>query len=266
MTGETWLPDWNAKLYAANTAHHRAFDEWFLDATPLADDLSLVDLGCGSGDFTRVLADRVPRGEVVGVDPHPGFIEEARRRAATNQRFAIGTGQGLVAALDGVQFDGVVSRAALQWVPCAEQSRVASQVFSSLRPGGFFRLDMSGAGNIASVVELLNSISANFGGPTSPWCFPDPGWYLEILETAGFDLTRGHIRTVPQRRPFTAESLWGWFESQVFGAYEIGIQESDHADFRTRLRDRLTELRRHDDSFDQTFVRLDVLAWVPESP
>lgn len=265
MTEDTWLPDWDAELYAANTAHHRAFDEWFLDATPLRDDMSLVDLGCGSGDFTRVLADRVPRGEVVGVDPHPGFIDEARRRAAPNQRFAVGTGQDLVATLGGAGFDGVVSRAALQWVPWAEQERVAAQVFASIRPGGFFRLDMSGAGNIAAVVSLLDAISAELGGPTSPWCFPDPGWYLEILERAGFDTTRGHVRTVPQRRPFTQESLWGWFESQVFQAYEVDIAPGDHSEFRAKLADRLGELRRHDGSFDQTFVRLDVLAWVPDN-
>lgn len=260
MTDETSLPEWDAGLYAENTGHHRAFDEWFLVTTPLRDDLSLVDLGCGAGDFTRVLADRVPNGAVVGVDPQPGFIEEGRRRAGPNQRFAVGTGQELVAALEGQRFDGVVSRAALQWAPAVDQLRIARQIHLSLVPGGFFRLDMSGAGNITAVVTLLDDISARLGGPRTPWCFADPGWYLEILEQAGFDVSSGFVRSVAQRRLFTESTLWGWFESQVLNAYEVDLDPNLHAEFRHALRERFGELKRHDGTFDQTFVRLDVLA------
>lgn len=261
MTDGTWLPNWDAGLYAANTGHHRAFDDWFLDSTPIRTDLRIVDLGCGAGDFTRVLADRVPAGEVVGVDPQPGFIAEAKSRAADNQRFVVGTGQRLTEALDGERFDGVVSRAALQWVPGADQLEVARQVRDSLVPGGFFRLDMSGAGNIPHVLHLLDSVSADLGGPTAPWCFADAGWYMEILEQAGFDLTDGWVRTVAQRRPFTRDTLWGWLDSQVFTAYEIDLPPDRHHPFRDEVRDRIDELARHDGTFDQTFVRLDVLAW-----
>lgn len=265
MSGSPWLPDWDAGLYAANTGHHRAFDEWFLGSTPLRDGLRLVDLGCGSGDFTRVLADQIPSGEVVGVDPQPGFVAEAHRRAGANQRFVVGTGQELVAALGGERFDGIVSRAALQWAPCSDQARIASQIHASIVPEGFFRLEMSAAGNITPVVELLDSISTELGGPSSPWCFPDPGWYLEVLERAGFDTARGHVRSVAQRRRFTEETLWGWFESQVFQAYELDLTPASRDGFRADVRSRMGELRRHDGSLDQTFVRLDVLAWVSES-
>jgi trans-aconitate 2-methyltransferase len=263
LTEGTWLPEWDAGLYAANTAHHRVFDEGFLADTPLRPDLRIVDLGCGAGDFTRLLADRVPDGEVVGVDPHQGFLDEAARRSRPNQRFVPGTGQDLVAALSGERFDGIVSRAALQWVPCPEQAIVAAQVRSSLVPGGFFRLDMSGAGNIRHVVSLLDGAAEEFAGPTSPWCFPDPGWYMELLEAAGFDLGDGRVRSVAQRRSFDEGSLWRWLESQVFIAYEVEMEPDSRARFRASVRSRLDELRRHDGTFDQTFVRLDVLARAP---
>lgn len=263
MTGDVWLPEWDAELYASNTGHHRAYDDWFLTATPLQKHLRLVDLGCGSGDFTRKLADQVPKGEVVGVDPSAAFVEEARRRAAPNQRFVVGTGQNLVAALDGEKFDGVVSRAALQWVPREDQRLVVDQVFAALRPGGFFRLDMGGAGNIGTAVEVLDSLSAQFDGPSAPWCFPDAGWYLELLESAGFDLGNGHARTVGQRRPFTEEALRGWLDSQVLQAYETGIDPQHHAEFRAQAHQEIGRFRRHDGTYDQTYVRLDALAWVP---
>jgi trans-aconitate methyltransferase len=263
MSDDVWLPQWDAALYARNTGHHRAFDDWFLAATPLAPNHRIVDLGCGSGDFTRVLADRVPDGEVVGVDPHTRFVEEAAGRAGPNQRFVVGSGQRLVTALGGETFDGVVSRAALQWAPCGDHALITQQVRATLRPGGYYRLEMGGSGNIERVVGLLDELSRPLGGPTSPWCFPNPGWYLELLEAAGFELAEGHVRAVAQRRPFDAESLWTWFESQVFQAYEIGMDPSLHSTFRDRLRDRLGDLARPDGTFDLTYVRLDVLAWAP---
>ncbi len=39
-------------LYAANTAHHRAHDADVLADVPLAPGTDVLDLGCGSGDFT----------------------------------------------------------------------------------------------------------------------------------------------------------------------------------------------------------------------
>lgn len=256
-------PDWDAAYYAANTAHHRAFDEWFLAEMPLRDDLRLVDLGCGSGDFTRSLARLVPRGEVVGVDPQAEFVRLAGESAGPNQRFVVGRAQDLAAALGGERFDGVVSRAALQWAPCVDQPGIAAQVRASIVPGGFYRLEMGGAENIARVVSLLDDVSARLGGPPSPWCFPGAGHTMQLLEDAGFDLARGHVRTVAQRRPFTRRTLTSWLTSQVFLAYDPGLDTGRRQRLRQDAMDRLDELRHSDGSFDQIFVRLDVLAHVP---
>lgn len=263
MSDDVWLPEWDAEQYAANTEHHRVFDDTFLADAPLRPDLRLVDLGCGSGDFTRVLADRVPEGMVIGVDPHPGFLVEAEKRAAPNQRFALGTAQGLVEALGGDLFDGVVSRAALQWAPRVDHPRIVEEIRRSLVPGGFFRLDMSGVGNIRRVVTLLDDVSSGLGGPREPWCFAEPDWYLELLEQAGFEV--GFVRAVAQRRAFDRDSLWAWLDSQVFQAYEIDMDPETRPLLRARTRDRLDELRRADGTHDQTFVRLDVLAFAPKA-
>jgi len=253
-------PAWDPRLYAENTAHHRRYDDWFLDSTPIQPGQRILDLGCGSGDFTRTLADLVGDGEVVGIDPHPGFVEEASLRAGPNQRFAVGSAQNLSTVAGRGRFDGVVSRAALQWAPCADQPEIARQVSMVLKPGGWFRLEMSGAGNIRRVVALLDDVSSSMGGPSAPWCFADTDWYLEVLERAGFDVDEGHVRSVAQRRPFSSESLRGWLESQTVIAYESSMTPSARDEFRRRVFSRLDELRRQDGTYDQTFVRLDVLA------
>lgn len=257
-------PAWDARAYASNTAHHRRFDDWFLEGTPLRPGLDIIDLGCGSGDFTRHLADLVSPGTVLGVDPSAELIALARQVAASNQDFVIGTVQQLGELAGSGRFDAVVSRAALHWVPCRDHDRAARNLWTVLRPGGWARIEMGGRGNVEGVVRLANRISAAMGGPTDPWCFPDPAAVQERFEGAGFDFEGGWVRSTPQRRSFGRKELAGWLVSQVMNAYQAGLPSPRHPEFRDRLLESIDQLRGEDGSYDQTFVRIDALAWRPD--
>jgi len=95
---------WDGRSYAEASAHHGARDEWFLARHRPAVDARVVDLGCGSGEFTARLAELVPRGSVVGVDPDPSMVEAARRHRAPNLTFVDAPAQVLdqVVAPDSV--------------------------------------------------------------------------------------------------------------------------------------------------------------------
>jgi ubiquinone/menaquinone biosynthesis C-methylase UbiE len=260
------IPPWDGALYAANTGHHRALDGWFLSTLPPVAGLEILDLGCGSGDFTRTLADLAGEaGFVVGLDAQPSMVDEALSRAAANQSFVVGTAQDLDRLLpDGEVFDAVHSRSVLHWVPGADHPGVLASTARLLRPGGWARLEFGGAGNIPRMRPLLDDVSASLGGPTSPWWFTDASTYLELAEVAGLTpAADGWVRTVAQRRAFDRESLEGWLHSQCFQAYEVAMPESAHAEFEATVLERLDEARRPDGSFDQTFVRLDALLFKP---
>jgi hypothetical protein len=137
---------------------------------------------------------------------------------------------------------------------------VLADVHRLLRPGGWFRAEFGGAGNIPAGLRLLDEVSAALDGPRCPWFFADAGWYLESVERAGFDVADGFVRKTAQRRQFTRDSLLGWFRSQCVQAYEAGLPAAAHAAFRNEVEARFAELARWDGSFDQTFVRLEVLA------
>lgn len=231
-----WVPTWDGEAYAANTAH---------------------------------LAELVgPTGEVVGVDAQPSMLDEAQRRARANQTFVLASVQALDDALPADQdasFDLVISRAVLHWVPEADQPGVYRSAARLVRPGGHVRVECGGVGNVASTVALLDDVAADFGGPSSPWTFPDPAVALDWVEQAGFDATAEgcFVRCNGQRRSFDETSLLGWLHSQVLNAYEAGISPADHAAFRAAVDARVGELRRWDGTFDQTWVRLDLLGRRP---
>ncbi len=53
---------------------------WLTAWLDLADDANMLEVGCGPGAVLGVLAEAVPRGRVVGVDPSPVMLRQTRRR------------------------------------------------------------------------------------------------------------------------------------------------------------------------------------------
>ena len=76
----------------------------------------VVDLGCGPGNHTAVLAARWPDAAVLGIDSSPEMIDAARaaQPAPPNLRFVVGD---IAEWTPDADTDVVVSNAALQWVP-----------------------------------------------------------------------------------------------------------------------------------------------------
>ena len=64
--------DWNGQ------ASHELRHQQFLRLLEGAPDASVLDLGCGYGDFLRCLRERGHRGTFIGYDVAPGMIETAR--------------------------------------------------------------------------------------------------------------------------------------------------------------------------------------------
>jgi SAM-dependent methyltransferase len=56
----------------------RAILHDYLSAIPLSARAAALEIGCGTGAVTRVLAQRAGVKEVVGIDPSPIFIDQAR--------------------------------------------------------------------------------------------------------------------------------------------------------------------------------------------
>ena len=262
--GPLWCPSWDGASYAANTGHHRVHDADFLASCPLRPADRVLDVGCGAGDFTRAIADLVPHGLVLGADPQASMLDQAAGRAGRNQRFVLATVQGLETALAGEDpFDVAVSRAVFHWVPAADTPDAYRQVRDHLLPGGWFRLECGGAGNIPASLALMDDESRRVGGPTCPWHFASASWALDHLERAGFDVRAGFVRLVAQRRTFDRAALLGWLHSQVLLAYTASMTASDAAAFTAGVEGRVDELRRWDGSYDQTWVRLDALVQRP---
>ena len=71
-------PDWNAKAYQQfSRLRQRPVNE-LLDRVDLHHPKRMVDLGCGTGIATRLLAERWPQAHLLGIDSSAQMLDEAR--------------------------------------------------------------------------------------------------------------------------------------------------------------------------------------------
>ncbi|MDH5299391.1 MAG: alpha/beta fold hydrolase, partial [Desulfobulbaceae bacterium] len=84
-----------------------------LPAAPVA---TILEIGCGSGSYTAMLADRFPHAEILALDFSPGMVEAARQRfhGTERLRFLCLDAEEFLAETDQ-RFDLVTSNATLQW-------------------------------------------------------------------------------------------------------------------------------------------------------
>lgn len=263
MSEEQFSSEWSGDDYSAQADHHRVFDDWFLDRLrPEADDV-VIDLGCGSGEFTARLAEMAASGRAIGVEPDPSMLATAKRHVAGNLEFRSGSAEHLDRVVDESSADIVISRAMLHWLPLVSYPSVFRAVHTVLRPGGWFHSESAGAGNVPRVVELLEDLAERFDLPPPP-PFPEAGTVFEMLEEAGFELPDDAVKTVAQRREFSRDELIGFIRSQATVAL---TREADDATGEAVVEAAVASaerLRRHDETYDQTFVRLELLARKPE--
>jgi trans-aconitate methyltransferase len=66
----------------ATDPQQRGMREAYLSEITLPENAHVLDVGCGTGALTRVLAERPNVAEVVGVDPSPTLLEKAREPRA----------------------------------------------------------------------------------------------------------------------------------------------------------------------------------------
>jgi trans-aconitate 2-methyltransferase len=147
---------------------------------------TVADLGCGSGELTRSLAERWPEALVRGIDSSPEMIAQAPHDGAVE--FSVGTAEQFSA--DGL--DVLVSNAALQWVPTHRQLLV--RWAGELRRDGWLAFQVPanfGAPSHVLMRELADSptwrdrLGGVLRGVESTAA---PEEYLKLLADAGLDV------------------------------------------------------------------------------
>jgi SAM-dependent methyltransferase len=122
-----------ARCLAPVTAH-------FLRDAGIAAGMRVLDIGCGMGDVTMLVAQQVgPAGRVLSIDVDQASIETAQRRAAAVGLENTAFQRADVATFaDDIPFDAIVGRLVLEFVP--DPIAAIRRLSEMLRPGGLMAL------------------------------------------------------------------------------------------------------------------------------
>lgn len=180
------------ELRAADPQQRAMLQAYLTDAA-LPQGARVLEVGCGTGAVTRVLATWPGVGETIGVDPSPVFVARARALAGGLTTIAFEEADGRSLPFAGNTFDAVVFHTTLCHVPSPEVA--LHEAVRVLRPSGclvIFEGDYATATLATKAGDPLNACAEAFREH-----FVHDPWLVRRLPTlvraAGVDLD--HVRS-----------------------------------------------------------------------
>jgi trans-aconitate 2-methyltransferase len=179
--------DWDASTYERVSDPQVEWALRVLDRLPLRGDETVLDAGCGTGNVTRVLLERLPRGRVIAVDAAPSMVEQAR--ALLPADVDVFRADLLDLTLEE-PVDAILSTATFHWI--RDHERLFARLHAALKPGGRLVAQCGGEGNVvrfrarADAVAQREPYAAHLADWSGPWNYASPEDTTERLRNAGF--------------------------------------------------------------------------------
>ena len=228
---------WDAQHYLTYACERgRPFAD-LLARTSAVDPVDVVDLGCGPGNLTRLLAAIWPSARVRGVDSSAAMIETATRDVPEVE-FEHADLRDWVAR--GEDVDVLVSNATLQWLP--DHLDLLPAMTARVRPGGWLAFQVPANFDEPSHT-LRGELAAEepYADHTAEVAVPashEPDTYLDVLVRAGlvadvWETTYLHVLT-GEDPVFTWVSATG--ARPTLQALPDDLRPGFEAEFKARLR------------------------------
>ncbi len=133
----------------------------------------ILDIGCGTGYFTRHLVREYPKAEVHALDISQMMVvasrKEQKRRMLWHGKRHYVAGDACALPFTGGRFDLVTSNLAMQWVP--DPQAMMQEMRRVLAPGGLMVFSTFGRRTLSELRHSLAQISNDRAGLVLP--FPD---------------------------------------------------------------------------------------------
>jgi trans-aconitate 2-methyltransferase len=176
------MADWSAQQYLKFEDERTRPARDLLAQIPLVEARKVVDIGCGPGNSTELLARRWPQASVIGVDTSADMLRQARERLPGHTFIEANIAHWAPPAGTEVAF----ANAVFQWVP--EHLKHLKRLVGSLSAGGVLAVQMPD--NLDEPSHILMREVAHM----EPWrkqlskaaelrdSLPKPGSYYDALK------------------------------------------------------------------------------------
>jgi trans-aconitate 2-methyltransferase len=220
--------NWSAKQYSMFEQQRTRPVRDLVAAIPTRDVNTAIDLGCGPGNSTEVLAERFTHARITGMDSSEDMLNDARQRLP-ELAFELAD----IGSWNPEQtYDVILANASLQWVP--DHAQLYPRLVSRLNPGG--SLAVQTPDNLEEPAHrLAREIAAN-----GPWAdkiasvkHPDrhpAAYYFALLQR---HCTEVDVWRTTYHHPLTGghAAVVEWFKGSALRPYLQKLDETEQQAF-----------------------------------
>jgi trans-aconitate 2-methyltransferase len=215
-----------------------------------------VDLGCGTGELTRVLHERTQAGETLGLDSSAEMLARSAGFAGGGLRFVQGDIAGLA---DEDAWDVIFSNAALHWVE--DHPALLGRLARGLRAGGQLAVQVPANHDhpshlVARAVAAEEPFRSAGGLPASPVMAPEA--YADLLHRLGFREQSVRLEVYGHRLE-SRDKVVEWVTGTTLTPLRARLDDAGWARFLDRYREVL--LPRLEDAHPYFYTFKRVLLW-----
>lgn len=222
---------WSAKNYSAFELERTRPVRDLVAAIATPDVQRAVDLGCGPGNSTEVLAERFPQANVTGMDSSDDMLVNARKRLPA-LNFALAD---IESWNPDQTFDVILANASLQWVP--DHDTLYPRLVGKLNAGGSLAVQTPDnmeepSHRLAREVAAQGPWASKIGAVRHPPRH-NATFYYELLQPlcSSVDVWR-----TTYHHPLKGghQAVVDWFESSALRPYLAPLDEAQKAAFLER--------------------------------
>lgn len=252
---------WDPAQYQRFRKERRQPWEDLVALVEVRPDMRVVDLGCGSGELSRDLAERLGAASVLGVDNSAAMLGQAD--ADPRVTFELGD---VGAHAIGRDLDLVFSSAALHWLP--DHAALFERMRRALGPAGQLAVQMPAnfeQPTHTTAVEIAGEapFAAALGGHRSGAAVESPESYALLLYRLGFRRQIVRQQIYLHELPSRADVV-EWVKGSMLTWYRSRLGDELYAAFLARYQERLLAQLPDERPFPLTYRRL--LLWASLQP
>jgi trans-aconitate 2-methyltransferase len=256
--------EFNPQDYIETSDPQQAWGKTLIQELNFKGHESILDLGCGDGRLTALLARQVPSGYVIGIDASRQMTAAARERHRDQANVSFRTLDINHLCCEN-EFDVVFSNAALHWVH--DHKGLMTNVHRALKSRGLIRFNYAGNGHCIGLMRRLTETMAEpefaplFTDFLWPWNMATTKDTSKLVADAGFDGVK--VWKENEEVHFSDQNtLISWMDHLSLVPFLAAIKDCQK---QQRFRDRIIEhmileMRQPDDTFVEVSCRLNVQA------
>ena len=225
---------WNPQQYERFKAQRAAPFEDLLALIDVRPGLSLIDLGCGTGQLTARLHQHLPGSQALGIDASAEMLSQAVSSPGLDFK------QATIESIQG-QWELVFSHAALQWID--HHQDVIPQVWGLVKAGGQLAIQMP-SNHHHTTHRLLRRLvtSEPFCTELAGWTRPLPVLGIEDYAQILYVLGASQIQVLEKIYPHvleSAEELVQWMQGTAMVPYLERLSAESAQALLTAFRDEI---------------------------